>query len=155
MTLQSFLVLFSLALSVALGLVLAQGRGPAGGSKRGRPRIELSLDTLKEARWQGDRDALVERASALGAEVVRIGVKQATYLVDSLPHAPAHPLRIVRILGAPTDYNVHQVKQGQDSVLAPDSQPEAAKRIVNAAITQHEHGRAAERDDADGGVARE
>ncbi|HEX5661738.1 MAG TPA: substrate-binding domain-containing protein [Polyangiales bacterium] len=224
MTLRSFLVLFSLALSVTLGLVLARGGGPAAEAKRSRPRIGLSLDTLKEARWQGDRDALVARARELGADVivqsansddvkqvadvkalltagidalvvvahdgvamgqavrlahasgvpvlsydrlirdadvdlfistdnVRMGVKQAAYLTESLPHSRERPLRIVRILGARTDNNVHQIKQGQDSVLDPlirsgelqivfddwaeDWKPEAAKRITNAAITQY------------------
>jgi D-xylose transport system substrate-binding protein len=223
MTLRSFLVLFSLALSVALGLLLARAGGPAEQAQR-RPRIGLSLDTLKEARWQGDRDAFVKRAGELGAEVVvqsansddvkqigdvkalltsgidalvivahdgaamgeavrlahaagvpvlsydrlirnadvdlyistdnvRIGVKQAAYLTEGLPHSRERPLRIVRILGARTDNNVHQIKQGQDSVLDPlirtgelkilfddwaeDWKPEAAKRIVNAAITQN------------------
>lgn len=224
MTLRSYLVLVSLALSVTLGLVLAHRTGPGTEPKRSRPRIGLSLDTLKEARWQGDRDAFVERARQLGADVVvqsansddvkqvadvkalltsgidalvvvahdgaamgeavrlahasdvpvlsydrlirdaevdlfistdnvRIGVKQASYLTESLPHTREKPLRIVRILGARTDYNVHQIKAGQDSVLEPliargelelvfddwaeDWKPEAAKRIVNAAITQH------------------
>ena len=35
----------------------------------GKPRIGLSLDTLKEARWQADRDLFVKRAEELGAEV--------------------------------------------------------------------------------------
>ena len=39
-------------------------------SARRKPRIGLSLDTLKEARWQGDRDAFVKRAEELGAEVL-------------------------------------------------------------------------------------
>ncbi|MET0285453.1 MAG: substrate-binding domain-containing protein [Polyangiales bacterium] len=212
---------------MTLGLVLARGGAPAGEAKRARPRIGLSLDTLKEARWQGDRDAFVKRAGELGADVVvqsansddvkqvadvkalltsgidalvvvahdgaamgeavrlahasgvpvlsydrlirdadvdlfvscdnvRVGIKQAAYLVEHLPHTREKPLRIVRVLGARTDYNVHQFKQGQDSVLGPllergevklvfddwaeDWKPEAAKRIVNAAITQHGDG---------------
>jgi len=35
-----------------------------------KPLIGLSLDTLKEARWQGDRDMFVKRARELGAEVL-------------------------------------------------------------------------------------
>ena len=35
-----------------------------------KPRIGLSLDTLKEERWQRDRDTFVARAQALGAEVI-------------------------------------------------------------------------------------
>ncbi|MEY4513762.1 MAG: D-xylose transporter subunit XylF, partial [Pseudomonadota bacterium] len=73
MTVRSFLVVLSLALSVALGFLLAHGGGSAQGgtaTARTRPRIGLSLDTLKEARWQGDRDAFVERARELGADVL-------------------------------------------------------------------------------------
>ena len=36
---------------------------------KGRPRIGLSMDTLKEERWQGDRDMFVKRAAELGADV--------------------------------------------------------------------------------------
>lgn len=223
MSLRAFLVLFSLALSVALGLLLAHG-GAAEVAKRARPRIGLSLDTLKEARWQGDRDAFVKRAGELGADVLvqaansddakqvqdvkalltsgidalvvvahdgaamaeavrlahasdvpvlaydrlirdveldlyistdneSIGRAQAEYLVRTLPHTREHPLRLVRVHGARTDNNVAQLKSGQDQVLEPliargeltvlfddwadDWKPEAAKRIVNAAISQH------------------
>ncbi|MDB4977245.1 MAG: xylF [Myxococcaceae bacterium] len=227
MTVRSFLVLLSLGLSIALGCLLAARQAPAsagdGQSRRARPRIGLSLDTLKEARWQGDRDAFVERARQLGADVlvqaangddqkqivdvkalitsgvdvlvlvahdgramaeavrlahaskipvlaydrlvrdadldlylstnnVRIGVLQAQYLLDRVPHSRAEPLRLVRIHGAQTDNNAALIKQGQDQVLEPaiqrgevevlfadwaeDWKPESAKRIVNAAITQ-------------------
>jgi D-xylose transport system substrate-binding protein len=33
------------------------------------PRVGLSLDTLKEARWQADRDLFVKKATELGAQV--------------------------------------------------------------------------------------
>jgi len=228
MTSRSFLVLLSLALSITLGLLLARrNEGEATGSSPGkskRPRIGLSLDTLKEARWQGDRDAFVARAKELGAEVlvqaansddakqivdvkalitsdidvlvvvahdgkamaeavrlahaagipvlaydriildadldlylstdnIQIGALQAEYLVKHLPHTVDAPLRMVRIHGARTDNNAGLIKTGQDRVLAPliasgevkvlfedwadDWKPEAAKRIVNAAITQN------------------
>lgn len=226
MTMRSFLVLFSLALSVSLGLLLSHDGSPHGQSRgaRSRPRIGLSLDTLKEARWQGDRDAFVKRAAELGADVlvqaangddakqivdvkalitsdidalvivahdgramaeavrlahasaipvlaydrlirdadldlylstnnVRIGTLQAQYLIDTLPHSVAKPLRLVRIHGARTDNNAGLIKQGQDEVLSPllargeikvlfedwadDWKPESAKQIVNAAITQN------------------
>src|SRR6185295_19185093 len=39
-------------------------------SGSGRIRIGLSMDTLKEERWQHDRDLFVERAKELGAEVL-------------------------------------------------------------------------------------
>jgi D-xylose transport system substrate-binding protein len=53
--------------------VLGHDRGTApadAGERRARPVIGLSLDTLKEARWQSDRRIFVERAGELGAEVV-------------------------------------------------------------------------------------
>ncbi len=70
------LVLASLALSVLLGTVLARRpadpttttRRPGG---NGSPiRIGLSLDTLKEERWQRDRDRFTATAAQLGAEVL-------------------------------------------------------------------------------------
>ncbi|MBA3392072.1 MAG: substrate-binding domain-containing protein [Deltaproteobacteria bacterium] len=62
----------SLALSVLIGLVLARGRGDAstgraGPDKGGELLIGLSLDTLKEARWQADRDLFVAKVKELGA----------------------------------------------------------------------------------------
>lgn len=69
---QIILVVASLVLSVATGLALARGSaggGQAGGSDAGGPVIGLSMDTLKEARWQRDRDHFVARATELGAEV--------------------------------------------------------------------------------------
>jgi D-xylose transport system substrate-binding protein len=72
MSLKSFLVAASLALSVLIGLVLK--RGPEGQAPVGDGpkviKLGLSLDTLKEARWAKDRDAFVERAKQLGAEVI-------------------------------------------------------------------------------------
>ncbi len=44
-----------------------QGGGGSGGN--GPVRIGLSMDTLKEERWQRDRDLFVARAKELGAEV--------------------------------------------------------------------------------------
>lgn len=73
MSIKSFLVVASLALSVLLGFVLR--RGDTDASPRNSPQGEdkillgLSLDTLKEARWAKDRDAFVARAQELGAEV--------------------------------------------------------------------------------------
>jgi D-xylose transport system substrate-binding protein len=75
MSLKSFLVVASLAVSVLIGLVIARGSGatgaaaggPASGAKH--VKIGLSMDTLKEARWAKDRDAFVARAAELGAQV--------------------------------------------------------------------------------------
>ena len=71
MSVKSFLVIASMALSVLIGVVLGR-QGTAGDNIAldARPvRIGLSLDTLKEARWTRDRDAFVEQAGTLGAEV--------------------------------------------------------------------------------------
>lgn len=61
----------SCVLSVLTGLVLARG-GPGQETQAADEpvRIGLSLDTLKEARWQMDRDLFVEHARRLGAEVL-------------------------------------------------------------------------------------
>ncbi len=71
LTPRTLLVLASLILSVALGLTLGRGAAdPARDNSRTRLTIGLSLDTLKEARWQADRDMFVTRAQELGAEVL-------------------------------------------------------------------------------------
>jgi D-xylose transport system substrate-binding protein len=74
MSVKSFLVVASLAVSVLIGLVIARGSGAqAAGSGPGSGakvvKIGLSMDTLKEARWAKDRDAFVARAGELGAQV--------------------------------------------------------------------------------------
>ncbi len=82
---------------------------------------------------------------------VHIGELQAQFVVDHLPKN--RPGRIVRIFGAKTDQAALMFKQGQDNVLAPflargaieiihedwaeNWQPENAKKIANAALTQH------------------
>lgn len=228
MSLRNFLVLVSFAISIAVGLLLAnRGASRVASDDAAEPevlRIGLSMDTLKEARWQSDRDRFVARAQELGAEVlvqsansddakqiadvkalitskvdvlvvvphdgkamaeavrlaheadvpviaydrlirdcdldlylsfdnVRVGRLQAQFLVDALRPTPESPAKIIRIYGAPSDNNAALYKQGQDDVLAPlierravevifedwaeDWKPENAKRIVNAAITQH------------------
>ena len=65
------LVILSCALSVITGLVLSRGGSSKGSaaSGRSRPLIGLSMDTLKEERWQSDRDLFVKRATELGADV--------------------------------------------------------------------------------------
>ncbi len=74
MSIRNLLTVLSLVLSVLIGLTLAKtsgakGVGAATGGHREHPLIGLSLDTLKEARWQGDRDFFVARAKELGSEV--------------------------------------------------------------------------------------
>lgn len=70
MKLRVSLVILSCLLSIITGLVLARGGGstplrPA----REHPVIGLSMDTLKEERWQGDRDMFERRVRELGGEV--------------------------------------------------------------------------------------
>lgn len=70
MKLRVSLVLLSCAISIVLGLALArQTPGSGTKAKRERPLIGLSMDTLKEERWQGDRDEFVKHAAQLGADV--------------------------------------------------------------------------------------
>lgn len=218
------LMVSSLLVSVAIGLVLSRNGSHSAGANATKLVIGLSLDTLKEARWQRDRDEFVARAGALGAEVlvqsansddarqlsdiealvsrgvsvlvvvphdatamakavtvahaagipvisydrlivgadvdlyvsfdnVRVGELQARYLVD---HLPAGHRSIVRIYGSRADHNAALFKEGQDRVVLPlvtagsiavlhedwaeDWKPEAAKKIMNAAITKHPEG---------------
>lgn len=63
------LVLVSCALSVVIGLVIARG-GAGVTAARQRPLIGLSMDTLKEERWQVDRDLFTAKAQAAGADVL-------------------------------------------------------------------------------------
>ncbi len=64
------LVVISLLLSVLIGLSLGRlGQGASPAQERRGPLIGLSLDTLKEARWQADRDMFVKSAGELGATV--------------------------------------------------------------------------------------
>jgi D-xylose transport system substrate-binding protein len=64
----------SLCLSVAIGLVLARGNAGGGAGAAARsgqraPVIGVSMDSLKEARWQIDRDVITARCKELGATV--------------------------------------------------------------------------------------
>jgi len=82
---------------------------------------------------------------------VKVGEAQAQYLVDALKGKG----KIVRVYGSPTDNNSKLFKQGQDNILKPyiargdikvihedwadNWEPQRAKQIVNAAITNHGH----------------
>src|ERR1043165_4076086 len=72
MSLRNILLVISLLLSVLIGAAMAKrdGGSAGGGKPAGKaPTIGLSLDTLKEERWQGDRDRFVAKAKELGATV--------------------------------------------------------------------------------------
>lgn len=69
MNLRILLVLVSCILSVVTGLVLSRGGSGTSTVQRSRPLIGLSMDTLKEERWQTDRDLFLKRAGELGADV--------------------------------------------------------------------------------------
>jgi D-xylose transport system substrate-binding protein len=70
MNIRLLLVVASFVLSVAIGLVIARGGHQDGAAKRDKVLIGLSLDTLKEARWQADRDMFVKRVKELGGDVI-------------------------------------------------------------------------------------
>jgi D-xylose transport system substrate-binding protein len=71
MKFRIFLVVTSCVVSVITGFVLSRGGSSTESVKaRAKPLIGLSMDTLKEERWQGDRDLFVARANELGAEVL-------------------------------------------------------------------------------------
>ena len=66
-------------------LLLSAGCGKGGGHKI---KIGLSLDTLKEERWQHDRDLIVKRCAELGADVL----VQAANGDDALQNSQAENL---------------------------------------------------------------
>jgi D-xylose transport system substrate-binding protein len=71
MKFRIFLVVTSCVVSAITGFVLSRGGSSTEGVKvRAKPLIGLAMDTLKEERWQGDRDLFVARANELGAEVL-------------------------------------------------------------------------------------
>ncbi len=71
MKFRIFLVIVSCLASVVTGFVIARGGGSRKtAAARAKPLIGLSMDTLKEERWQGDRDLFVRHARELGAEVL-------------------------------------------------------------------------------------
>ena len=59
----------SLLLSIIIGLVVAQSKDGNTQTDSDQIVIGLSMDTLKEARWQVDRDLFVAKAESLGAKV--------------------------------------------------------------------------------------
>ncbi len=68
--------LITIILSIAISLLLAGCTGQTGAptsntkAPGAKLKIGFSMDTLKEERWQKDRDLFVKRAEELGAEVI-------------------------------------------------------------------------------------
>ena len=70
MSIRSLLMVVSFVLSVLTGFVISQSQVVPSSKTDDKIVIGLSLDTLKEARWQKDRDIFVAHARELGAEVL-------------------------------------------------------------------------------------
>ena len=72
MSLRTGLAILSLLLSVASGWTISKQGNTSLPTDSGKKQtlIGLSLGTLKEERWQRDRDHFVARANKLGAEVL-------------------------------------------------------------------------------------
>src|SRR5436309_6386957 len=71
MNLRIFLVVASCVVSLITGFVISRsGSSTENITTRAKPLIGLSLDTLKEERWRGDRDLFVAHARELGADVL-------------------------------------------------------------------------------------
>ncbi len=62
MKFRIFLVVASCVVSLITGFVISRsGSSTETVGARAKPLIGLSMDTLKEERWQGDRDLFVTR----------------------------------------------------------------------------------------------
>ncbi|MBI5209800.1 MAG: substrate-binding domain-containing protein [Elusimicrobia bacterium] len=64
------LVALSCAVSVVTGLVLGRGDLSEAKASGRKVLVGVSMDTLKEERWQSDRDFLVAKVTALGADIL-------------------------------------------------------------------------------------
>lgn len=123
---RNIFMAISLVLSVLIGLVVGRGTGAAadGGNNSGPPLIGLSLDTLKEARWQGDRDYFVAKAKELGATVsvnaANSDDSQQARDVQSLLAAGVNALVIVPHDGVAMATGVGQAKKAGVPVIAYD-----------------------------------
>jgi D-xylose transport system substrate-binding protein len=103
---------------ISAGCICAQPDAAATGGARkpGKVRIGFSMDTLKEERWQRDRDLFVARAQELGAEVL----VQAANGDDALQAAQAENL----------------LTQGVDVLVVAPHNAEVAASIVDSARRQ-------------------
>ena len=70
MNMRNILMVVSMIISVIIGAAIAHGgHASTGAGPGGKVLIGLSLDTLKEARWQGDRDLFMKECQGQGADV--------------------------------------------------------------------------------------
>src|SRR5918911_4568080 len=110
MKLIRIMALTAALIFTSFGAACVQGPPEGGKQHSGSIRIGISMDTLKEERWQRDRDLFVARAKELGAEVLvqsangddRVQTQQADNLltqgIDALvviPHNGEIPASIV------------------------------------------------------------
>ena len=118
------LVVASLLLSLFIGLTLAKRTGSSTDLAGHRLTIGLSLDTLKEARWQGDRDMFVKRASELGAQVLVLAANSDDTVqisdVEKLITNKVDVLVIVPHDGAAMAKAVHMAHDANIPVIAYD-----------------------------------
>lgn len=100
---------------IFVALLAAAACSGGGGSKTGERKIRIgfSMDTLKEERWQHDRDFVVARAKELGAEVL----VQAANGDDALQNSQAENL----------------LTQGIDVLLVAPHNAQTAATIVESA----------------------
>src|SRR6266550_550622 len=160
MKLRIFLVVASCVVSLITGFVISRtGSSTESIRPRAKPLIGLSMDTLKEERWQGDRDLFVTRARELGADVlVQSANSDDTRQISDVQALISRRVDVLVIVPhnggamAKADNIALLYKRGQDKVLTPlidggeievvhedwtqDWKPENAKKIASAAITK-------------------
>ena len=103
---------FDPAAAVLVSLSLLSGCGGQGGGTEGgggqaggggkKIRIGFSMDTLKEERWQRDRDLVVAKGKELGAEVLvqaarRIGIRAIIQIEHDMDIVFGYSDRIVAL----------------------------------------------------------
>ena len=111
------LVVISMALSVVTGLVIARGRGDGAGPARAHAVvIGLSLDTLKEARWQADREWALTGIADQDVPLPTSPYTGALVLADSLDDV--HAVREeITVIGFATSAPEHLVASVRPLVL--------------------------------------
>jgi D-xylose transport system substrate-binding protein len=100
--------------------MMTMGCGSKGGAKK--IRIGLSMDTLKEERWQKDRDLFVAKCHALGAEVL----VQAANSNDALQNSQAENLLTEKV-----DVLVVVPHNGKSAATIVDSAHKAGVPVIS------------------------